>query len=253
MIIAVNEHCLTNSGTSGTPADPPNQLGDSISAVLSHIRRYRLTVFSAVEQLAVLQGAGPRHIKHILKVATRENLIDSARLHHNCRYWFLTETGVAAIEGNCRHGPLTEPAKVRAFATLAFCHLSDRPRVRLMRDELCRHFPDLDETGMTSTYYFDGAGSGCLGLARVDAGQRGRWDRVVESIREDIDTHCNRRGFQKLIADRSFEISILTVHPQKAARIRQALSEKSDAQRIPIRIVPILQLLPLLTFHAERL
>ena len=106
-----------------------------------------------------------------------------------------------------------------------------------MRDELRRHFPDLDETGMTSTYYFDGADDGCLGLARVDAGQRGRWDRVVESIREDIDTHCSRQGFQKLIADRSFEISILTVHPQKAARIRQALSEKSDAQRIPIRIV----------------
>lgn len=253
MITAVNEHCLTNSGTSGTQADPPNRLGDSIAAVLSHIRRYRLTVFSAVEQLAALQGAGPRHIKHILKEAARENLIDSARLHHNCRYWFLTETCVAAFEGNCRHGPLTEPAKVRAFAMLAFCHLSERPRVRLMRDELRRHFPDLDETGMTSTYYFDGADDGCLGLARVDAGQRGRWDRVVESIREDIDTHCSRQGFQKLIADRSFEISILTVHPQKAARIRQALSEKSDAQRIPIRIVPILQILPLLTFHAERL
>lgn len=50
---------------------------------------------------------------------------------------------------------------------LAFCHLSDRPRVRLMREELRRSVSEINRTGISSSYYFDGKDSGCLGLARV--------------------------------------------------------------------------------------
>lgn len=101
--------------------------------------------------------------------------------------------------------------------------------------------------GLPEGYYFDPQGSGRLGLARVDAGRRGRWDRVVQSLREDIDDHLHQVGFRKLIQAGRFEITLLTVLGQKARRIVESLSQYRDTVRVPLQVVALPELLPLIS------
>lgn len=225
----------------------------AIDAVLKQIARYRLTVFAALRTEPVWSDTGVRAIKHTLREAQRRGWIDSAPLHHQARYWSLTTAGANHIGVTTeRSGPLSEAAKVRAYGVLVFCRLLERPRVRLTADEMGQFLPDVDRIGLPTGYYFDPRDNGRLGLARVDAGQRGRWDRIIESLRQDIDAHWQQAGFRPLISAGRFELTVLTVFPQKARRIHDALASHRDAQRIRVQTVALPHLLPLLTSIPER-
>ena len=217
-----------------------------VDAVLDHLARYRLSVFAAVERLPVFSPCNPRQIKDVLRDCQRQSLIDAAPLHHSARYWYLNSLGAQACGlDDERVGPLSEPAKIRALAMLRFCCLSDRPRRRLTSQELVRSFPGLERPGLPSGYYFDPAGSGRLGLVRIDAGRRGRWDRIVQSVREDINDHLHQPGFRQFIQAGRFEITVLTVFRQKARRIYESVLR--HAQGVPVQVVALPELLPLIT------
>lgn len=216
-----------------------------VDAALDHIARYRLTVFPALQQLPVFSGCASGQIKDVLRECQRQSLIGSAPLHHGARYWYLDALGAQACElPEDRVGPLSEPAKIRALAMLRFCCLSDRPRRRLTPQELAEAFPVIAPVGLPSGYYFDPVGAGRLGLCRVDAGRRGRWDRVVESVRQDIAGHLHRPGFRQFIQAGRFEITVLTVFRQKARRIYESLVR--DTQPLPVQVVALPELLPLI-------
>ena len=216
-------------------------------AVLNHVARYRLTVFAALERLPVFSARGPRQIKDVLRDCQRQSLVGSAPLHHGAKYWYLDAVGAERCGlAEQRIGPLSEPAKLRALALLRFCCLSDKPRHRLTADDLARNFPSLQRPGLPSGYYFDPAGSGRLGLARVDAARRGRWDRVLQSLRTDIDDHVRQPGFRQLIEAGRFEITVLTVFRQKARRIYEALAQVRDTRSVLLQVVALPELLPLI-------
>lgn len=220
----------------------------SIGAILEHIARYRLTNFAALCRLPILKTTSPRSVRSLLHKAKRETLIQSAPLHHATRYWYLTAEGATrAGLTEIRCGPLSEAAKLRAYATLRYCCLAERSRHRLTAEELKRSFPALYRPGLPSNYYFDAAGSGRIGLLRIDGGGRGRWDRALQSLRQDVSRHALHDGFRQLVAVGRFQITLVTTLPQKAARLRSALQTFADAQRVPIEIVSMPDLLPLIT------
>jgi hypothetical protein len=216
-----------------------------IDAILDHLVSYRLSVFAAVERLPVFAASRPGHVKDALKECQRASLVGSAPLHHGARYWYLDTLGAEAC-GLCtaRVGPLTEPAKIRALAVLRFCCLSDRPRYRLSAEDLADAVPGAARQGLSGNYYFDPEGPGRLGLVRVDAGRRGRWDRIVQSIRDDVQRHSYAPGFRQLVQAGRFEIAVLTVLHKKAARIYESLALRPHS--IPVRVVAIPELLPLI-------
>ena len=217
-----------------------------VKPLLDHLARYRLTVFPVLQQLPLFSLCGPRQIKDLLRQCQRQSLIGSAPLHHGARYWYLDAVGAHACGlPEERIGPLSEWAKIRAMAMLRFCCLSDRPRQRLCDHDLATAFPVLYRPGLPNGYYFDAAAGGRLGLARLDVGRRGRWDRIVQSVREDIDSHLRQPGFRQVILAGRFEISVLTVFRQKAGRIYESLV--GDARRIPVQVVALPELLPLIT------
>lgn len=230
------------------PAASTIEFDDWTTPVLEHVARYRLTVPAAVGRLHGLKSIAPRQIHRLLRQLQQRSLLASAPLHHGQTYWHLTAEGArrCGLEDH-RTDPLSEPAKIRAYAILHDCCLSDRPRHRLTRSELERHFPSLYEPGLPSGYVFDPEGDGRLGLVRVDAGHLGRWDRIIESVREDVSRHYAHVGFRSVVRAGRFEIVLLTALPQKAERISQALQTHRDARRIPIRITAIPALLPLIT------
>lgn len=244
----MNTICPTNCGER-MPAMTITDEADTqqaVELVMQHVARYRLSVFAAISRLPAFIDRGPRRIRQVLRQCRDDGWLSSAMLHHSARYWFLTPKGAEHCAfTDQRSGAMCEPAKIRAYAMLRFCCLSTHPRHRLTADELAHSFPDLYRTGMPSTYYFDDAGPGRIGLARVDAGHRGRWDRIVQSIRKDIADHAQQPGFKRLMQASRFEITVLTVLPVKARRIEKSLLTLPQAGRVPVHVVAQPELLPL--------
>jgi|GEM_PF-2951013 len=98
---------------------------------------------------------------------------------------------------------------------------------------------------MPGTYYLEPAESGCIGLTRINAGHSGRWDRIVQSVRDDIALHRRLPGFRQLIQSRRFEITVLTVLPAKAERIASDLQSLPEVKHVPVHVVAQPELLPL--------
>lgn len=183
----------------------------AIAAILDHIARYRLSTFAALSRLPQFDDESPRHLRRLLRDCRDAGLVTSATLHSGSRYWFLTTAGATRCGlDESRSGPLSEKAKLRAYALLLFCCLADKPRHRLTTNELSQQFSVLHRPGMPGTYYYDPTGKGSIGLARIDAGHHGRWDRVVQSVQDDISLHRKLPGFRQLIKAHRFEITVLT-------------------------------------------
>jgi hypothetical protein len=216
-------------------------------AVIKHIARYRIAVVATLQQLPEFATCTRKEMRHVLRLIEAEGIIESQWLHHDMPCWHLADKGT--IQSGLpteRGGPLSESAKLRAYAMLRFCCLSKRPRMRLTADDIQEHFPDLYRTGMPQGYYFDSHGEGTLGLLRIDAGGRGRWDRVVHSVLDDVDQHRQQAAFSRLIQAHRFEFAIATVLPQKAGRICEVIEQKSELTNVAIRVVAIPELLPLI-------
>jgi hypothetical protein len=219
----------------------------AIDAILAHIARYRLSTFAALSRMPQFADESPRHLRRLLRDCREAELLSSAALHLGSRYWFLTPAGATRCGlDESRSGPLSETAKLRAYALLLFCCTSDKPRHRLTASELSQQFSALHRLGMPGTYYFDTTGKGSIGLARIDAGHQGRWDRVVESVRDDISLHKKLPGFQQLIKAHRFEITVLTVLPAKAERTVNVLKSLPEVKQVPVHVVAQPELLPLI-------
>ena len=216
-------------------------------AVIKHLARYRMAVAATLQTLPEFANRTPNELRQLLRSLEAGGIIGSQWLHHDLPCWHLA--GKGAIESGLpleRSGPLTEPAKLRAYAMLRFCCLSTCPRMRLTPDDMRKHFPDLYRNGMPQGYYFDSHDQGKLGLLRIDAGGRGRWDRVVHSVLDDVIQHRQRPGFSRLMQVQRFEFTIATILPQKADRIRGAIEQKSELNNVAMRIVAMPELLPLI-------
>ena len=220
---------------------------DSVEAILAHVARYRLSTFTALSRMPQFADESPRHLRRLLRDCREAELLSSAALHSGSRYWFLTPAGATRCGlDESRSGPLSETAKLRAYALLLFCCTSDKPRHRLTASELSQQFSALHRLGMPGTYYFDTTGKGSIGLARIDAGHQGRWDRVVQSVQDDISLHRKLPGFQQLIKAQRFEITVLTVLPAKAERTVSVLNSLSEVKHVPVHVVAQPELLPLI-------
>jgi hypothetical protein len=226
---------------------------DMLHSVISQIARYQLTTFAAAQQLETFEGHGFRFVKAALKECQNRKWIGSAWLDSSRKYWFLQRKGAEALGlAKTRTGPLSEPAKIRAAGLLFFCLLGKRQRHLLMPSECRQYLGGEQQGGLPSGYYFVPDESRWLGLARIDAGHAGRWDRVVQSVREDVDHHVQISTLQQLISRRSFEITIVTVLPQKAVRLRETVSRHPDLNRIPVKVVACTELLQLLATAPQK-
>jgi len=220
---------------------------DAVEAILGHIARYRLSTFAALSRLSLFAGESPRHLRRLLRDCREAGLVTSAALHSGSRYWFLTPAGATRCGlDESRSGPMSETAKLRAYALLLFCCLSDKPRHRLTASELSQQFSLLHRPGMPGTYYFDPTGKGSIGLARIDAGHHGRWDRVVQSVQDDISLHRKLPGFRQLIKAHRFEITVVTVLLAKAERTVSVLKSLPEVKQVPVHVVALPELLPLI-------
>lgn len=227
-------------------AFPPTIDDPRRAALLAHLARYRLTTFATLQRLRSVNSDGPRTIRQLLRASEAAGLIGSAWLHRGMRYWHLASASAEHLQLTATAaGPLSEPAKLRAYALLRFCRWSTRPRRRLTSEELGQQFPDLYRSGLPQGYYVDLAGDARVGFARIDAGHAGRWDRVLQTVRQDVSALWLHPGSRRLLRAGQLEITLLTVLPQKAQRLTAALQNVPDLHRVSVHVVALPELLPL--------
>ena len=213
-----------------------------------------MTVMSAIEQLSGFRGLARRQIRDELQRLCQSGQLGSAPLFRNRIYFHLPGvvcppgTEATATETTVyRFGPLSEVAKIRNYAMLSFCCLSQHQRQRLTADDIQRFVPDLYRIGMPSNYYVEADGpQSRLGFLRVDTGGHGRWDRVLAKAREDIRKHSLFKSIEEFVGRGLFEVSIVTALPQKAARLQKAIEDWPAEQQSLIRITTCPELINLI-------
>ena len=219
--------------------------------VLEHIERYRMTVLPALQSLPGLKHFGRKRLAALLREMRRAGDVGQGQLYHHQRYFFLTRTrqqmkGPDSRNGaKTRTGPLSETAKIRNYALLAFCCLNGTHRRRLTQDELQTLL--IYRPGLPLNYYVDTSRSPPrLGFVRVDTGGRGRWDRIAARCSADLESHAQHLGFQSFIERDAFEITLLTALPQKAERLREFITSEHSETASLVRIVVFPELLNLI-------
>ena len=232
--------------------------------LLEHVARYRMTTLRAAAASAFRSTTPIPIARQRLSDLVGAGLLGEAPIYRKQRYYYLmsrgvdllTETGAdqaSSSESRPAYGPLSEQAKIRAYAMLAFCCLSGEKGGRLTRDQFEREMPNLYRPGMPMSYYVARrSDQTVLGFLRVDSGGHGRWDRVVRKVRQDIESHWQHSGFRALIQNETFEIAVVTAMPVKCERIRRALADAKKLRPVPLRIVAVPKLIHLLSPPATR-
>lgn len=219
---------------------------ERVQRTLAHVARYRMTTPEALRTVPPLRLATNAAALDLLRTLVADGRLGEAPLDRHRPYFFLAERGAREAIGTqsrLRFGPLSELAKLRNFALLAFCRLSSSERERLSPADLRRLLPGLDTGGMSASFYAERSESArTLGFARVDVGGLGRWDRVVATVLADARRLIGEPGLKPLVRGGSFEITLITATPEKAERIRPLLPEAA-APPIPIRVIAIPRLL----------
>ena len=200
-------------------------------SVREHVARYRMTVLAAVQQMPEFKSFGRKRTAAFLHQLCRSRTLGHAPLYRNRGYFFLAARGSGSNADELqrgstgdRYGPLSESAKIKNYAMLAFCCLGTRRRQRLSPADFNRCFPDLSRPGLPMNYYVDTSQSKPrLGFVRVDAGGRGRWDRVLAKCQNDAEAHYADSGFRQFIDCQAFEITLITALPQKARRLAESI------------------------------
>ena len=213
------------------------------SDVVEQIMRYRMTTLEAVSTLPSARRLGRRRIAGQLRQMCDRGRIAAASLFHQRRYFYLPcDENVDLSNGSQqKHGPLSEEAKIRNYAMLAFCCHAKTNRHRLTAAELTRFLPDIERFGTALNYYLDNSASRPrLGYIRVDTGGRGRWDRILAKLRSDVRLHSSREEVRRLIDQDAFEVTLITARPQKGKRLADELNRVSESQlaRVHIAVVP---------------
>ena len=221
-------------------------------SLIDHVTRYRMTVIPAIEQLTGFRGLSRHVLREELQQLCCSKILGSASLFRDRHYYYLANAGHEAGTGTdntaSRHfGPLSEVAKIRNYAMLSFCCLSQQRRQRLTVEDIQRFVPDLYRIGMPSSYYVEADGPHSrLGFLRVDTGGHSRWDRILAKAREDIRTHSLFESISEFVDRGLFEVSIVTALPQKAARLQQAIEDWPVEQRSLIRVAACPELINLI-------
>ena len=141
----------------------------------------------------------------------------------------------------------SEAGKIRAYAILAVCASSSANRTRVTRQEFQNYFPETYRPGLPMNYYVElGSRDPVLGFVRLDRGGPGRWDRLVAKALNDARRHRLEPAFERFIEKNALEIRVVTALPQKADRLRRALTEKVSRANIPIHVSVVPELINLI-------
>lgn len=211
--------------------------------VLEQIAMFGLSVEDSVAKLSMLETKGHRAVARLLNRMRKRRLVRFEPLYGSRDCIRLGSRGLHALRNmqlpiRFDSRPLSEESKIRALALLSFCMLSDPQRTPLIDKS------DKENNFTWSSYYREQSVEQRIGFLRVDMGGRGRWDRILAKCEHDGISMRGDPRFAEAVTSARAEVSVAVALPQKAERLRQAISDHPLA--LPIRIVVIPELLYLI-------
>lgn len=86
---------MTERKNSRIETDTSSRSGTALAlqAILAFIARYRLATFDSLRQLPQFKTVDPGWLRRVLSIACQRDLMFSAPLHRNLRYWAFTKKG----------------------------------------------------------------------------------------------------------------------------------------------------------------
>jgi hypothetical protein len=222
-------------------------------AIIKHIQRYHLTTPEAACAAEVRGMTDPLVATQRLRALAKRGILRRGPLDAEQTCYMLSAEARRQLGNDDddhhqqqQQAP-SQQTKVQHLAFLLFCCLHAAQRVRLTADDLKERFPDLYRQHHSSHYYLSSSGpTPCLGFLRVDAGHRGRWDRIVAKVSDDIRWHLSLPVVTELLRTGAFEITVITPLPDKAQRIHEALSLQQEVLPIPVHCVAMPELVNLI-------
>ena len=215
-------------------------------SILKHIGLYGLTYADC------LFAAGTRGVKTAEQATQRLNALrkrgDLVSHHANrVTYYTLCESArrkLAEMKLDLL-GAATHPrVLLHRFAILQLCSRV-RPVKRLLtKSDLSRIGLSNLANGNPTNYYLTAyANTRTLGFVCVDRCERGSWDRLVRKTNQVVSRHINNPIIATLIRKHQFEIAVVTALPEKAERVAKRLTSQQQPLPVPVRVVPIPNLL----------
>lgn len=215
-------------------------------AIIEHVDRYGMTTPAAASAAGVKGMDSIEIAEQRLQALTRRGDLIAQILPVASTAYMLSPSSHERL-GRANADRFRKPPSVRLvserFAFLAFCCLQDRRRTKLTPAELQQRFADLYRHGSAHHYYCTReTDQPRLGFLRIDAGNFGRWDRIVAKVSEDLHDHLRFPLVRSLLAEDAFEVTVITSLSMKAQRIEDVMEERRDVFPVPLRCLALPEL-----------
>lgn len=212
------------------------QLSDVQRRVLEHLRLFRITTTETVNRL-FLKDATAEGVKSFLGRLMAHDFVASADLIGRRRYYYLTANGVRTLfdEDPRSAGPFTPRPLVDAYGVLAFCTASSGRR-KLHPLEFARQFPTLVAPGLPQRNYYVDAEDGERRIGFIAVDQGAQVSRIAAKVRSRIiGSRVKIAAWRTDVIDkRRFVVAVVTTTEEKAAKLREALSDPLVSFRVEV-------------------
>ena len=223
-----------------------------LNDVLEDVALYRVGTLDAFRTAAYFERTSRRVVRRTIDGYVQDGfLVAGPLLTTGETYYALGPRGSKHLKLPASHsGLLSVDPLISAFAVLRFCRLSEPQHDLLARQQLERFFPQIMGPGVAGPFYLDDQ-TGRLARIRFDRVRPRRWDRIVQRCERDLAKVNAKPDWAEFITGNRFQVTILTVLPQKVPRLETVLKQLSDTSGVLFRIQALPELFHLIRPPAE--
>lgn len=211
--------------------------------ILEHVRRYRLTTTEALRKFFFSEAKAGAE-KNVLRRLVGPHL--QARPLYGKKVYYQLTPGAARSLGEPEElaDSLGPQALIRVYGVFAFCCLGTKELSLFTRREFASDFTEFaEQIDLTQNHYYLDDDGQTIRLGQIVVEQGGEYQRLINKCRRIIERGREVPGFQEIIADELFVISLIIAEESK----RDALSNQLRKNPLPawcrIKVVPELSYL----------
>ena len=224
---------------------------ERIETILRFTTLFGISTPEVLHRAVFGDGVTSKAVERCLTRAMDRSLLRSYPLHGKFCYYVATEVGerLIGVESKRAGQPFGWQGLIRAYATLLYC-TAGPGRKKITRREFEERFPALKIPGLPAgAYYLDSdPASGRVRLGLICADQGAGTRRLVRRLRNEIERRRKHSAWADYLRGDHLAVALLTATPEKAERLRRALS----GEIFTVRVEAIPQLLDLLAKEERR-
>ena len=208
--------------------------------ILQHLLRYKVASREMFHQALFAKVSLNAVTKVVTRLVANGWLKRHPFLVASC-YFTLTDKAArlfgvpeAAIER-----PMPSRQILAEYAMAAYCCLGDKPRKRLMPDEVRQDYPQLFIEELDVDHYYLDANFRPDLLGRVYVRRRRSAAAAAGKLPAGHRRRCKRAAFRKLVAGGGFRLTVLTAVPEKASVLKAGMKKIDWPEGLRTEVVAV--------------